>query len=272
MDRQCLICNEPATVHERGVIRGRHEGIFLRCISCGFIFVESPNWLLEAYAEPINAEDTGYAERNLWCREQMRAFIEMFRNPVGKFVDYAGGYGLFVRLMRDCGYDFYWSDLFCPNLFARGFEAGQSNCQRFEAVTAFEVFEHWTDPKTELAKLADSSDCVVFSTRLVPNPAPALRDWWYYGIEHGQHVSFYTAESLDRLARQFDFHFNSDGEVFHAFSRAPLSQKNFKRLRSERWKRWLKRRCTLSSRTESDHHLVKAHMVKDFTRRNRDNA
>ncbi len=38
------------------------------------------------------------------------------------FLDYAGGYGVFTRLMRDIGFDFYWHDPYTQNLFANGFE------------------------------------------------------------------------------------------------------------------------------------------------------
>jgi hypothetical protein len=40
----------------------------------------------------------------------------------------------------------------------------------------------------------------MFSTLLVPEPAPKLEDWWYYGLEHGQHIAFYTRKSLAVLA------------------------------------------------------------------------
>jgi len=46
----------------------------------------------------------------------MRECIESNLNPDGIFLDYAAGYGLFVRLMRDAGYNFRWSDLYCQNL------------------------------------------------------------------------------------------------------------------------------------------------------------
>jgi hypothetical protein len=39
-----------------------------------------------------------------------------------RFIDYGGGYGLFVRLMRDAGFDYYWFDKFCDNVLSKGFE------------------------------------------------------------------------------------------------------------------------------------------------------
>ncbi len=49
---------------------------------------------------------------------------------------------MFVRLMRDNGFDFYRSDRQCENLFAKGFEASLDVSPSYELLTAFEVFEH----------------------------------------------------------------------------------------------------------------------------------
>ena len=205
----------------------KHDARLLRCSNCGFIFVESPNWLAEAYLEPINRADTGYVWRNLWARDRMRLCIEAHLNPGGMFLDYAAGYGLFVRLMRDIGYDFRWSDLYCPNLFSRGFEVPDPLIGPFEAVTAFEVFEHLTNPSEEMKKLSALTSCLIFSTKLVPEPAPQPQDWWYYGLEHGQHIAFYSRKSLELLAGRFGYHFATDDADMHTdlhvFSRKPVS-------------------------------------------------
>ena len=98
---KCHICDGQTAEHARGKIRGKHDAVFLKCLNCGFIFVPDPSWLTETYAEPINRSDTGYVWRNLWARDKMRECIESNLNPDGIFLDYAAGYGLFVRLMRD---------------------------------------------------------------------------------------------------------------------------------------------------------------------------
>ncbi len=223
----CKICDDATTVYAEAVIRKRYETQLLRCVNCGFLFIAEPTWLSEAYAEPINRSDTGYVSRNLWARDAMRRFIETNLNPEGVFLDYAAGYGLFVRLMRDAGYDCRWSDLYCANLFSQGFEAVNPLVGPFEAITAFEVFEHLTDPKEEMKILSAITPYVLFSTKLLPEPPPKLDDWWYYGLGHGQHVAFYTTKSLKLLAAQFGYHFTTDGADLHVFSRRPIRREFF---------------------------------------------
>jgi len=84
-------------------------------------------------------------------------FIELFLNPSGRFLDYAVGYGMFVRLMRDIGYDFRWYDRYCKNLFARGFDETYPVRGPFEAVTAYEVMEHFVDPLDTIAELTPAT-------------------------------------------------------------------------------------------------------------------
>ncbi len=237
----CPVCSGVTREHARARIRETYEGCFRLCKECGFLFLEQPVWLAEAYHSPINASDTGYVARNLRCRTRMTTFVETFLNPAGRFLDYAAGYGLFVRLMRDAGYDFRWSDIYCQNLFSRGFEAELPLQGSYEAVTAFEVFEHLVDPRTDLEKISPLTSCLCFSTTLRPEPVPQPADWWYYGLDHGQHVSFYSRRSLEILARDFGFHLATNDSDFHVFTREPISARAFSSL-DTRWRRfWLAR-------------------------------
>jgi hypothetical protein len=258
----CKICGAATTVHGRATVRRRHPAVFHRCQTCGFVFINEPDWLAEAYADPINLTDTGYVSRNLGCQVKTQMLIEMFLNPDGKFLDYAAGYGLFVRLMRDLGYDFRWADRYCNNLFARGFEEPLPLPGPYEAVTAFEVFEHLVDPLAVMSELTAVSPCLIFTTSLLPDPAPAVEDWWYYGLEHGQHVSFYSTGSLQFMARKFGYHLATDGAAFHALSKLPLSPGRFRRIQNRWWRLWTQATCRRPSRTVPDYEAAKKRLAE----------
>jgi hypothetical protein len=84
------------------------------------------------------------------------------------------------------------------------------------------VLEHLTDPVANLSKLMSLSDNVFVSTCIVPQPAPGLSDWWYYVPTTGQHIAFYTTESLRILAARFGRNLLSFGP-YHLFTKEPKS-------------------------------------------------
>lgn len=192
---------------------------YFRCEETGFIQTEAPYWLDEAYSEAITSLDIGLVGRNLACRDIARHIIAGCFSKDGKFVDFGGGYGLFVRLMRDCGFDFHLFDIHCPNLFAKTFEWKDSGVTTAELLTAWEVFEHLADPVTNLEQMLSFSDNILFSTCLVPGgDITSASDWWYFVPEVGQHVSFYTVRSLQYLAAKFDLKLYTDGRTTHLFT------------------------------------------------------
>lgn len=230
---QCRICSTPSKDFGVAEVLCKYQVQYYRCPSCGFIQTESPYWLQEAYASTITAGDVGYVQRNVSMAKLTKAVIHFFLKPDRRFIDFGGGYGLFVRMMRDAGFDFYRFDPLCQNLFALGFDiaatppaSGQK--QPFELLTAFEVAEHLEQPAREFRTMLEFADTVFFSTTLVPNPPPQLGSWWYYGAEHGQHLAFYTQDALSHLAADLDMNLTSDGRALHILSRQKLSSRWFK--------------------------------------------
>ena len=54
---------------------------------------------------------------------------------------------MFVRIMRDKGFNFYRQDIHCQNLFAKHFDISNIKItEKFDLLTAIEVFEHLEDP------------------------------------------------------------------------------------------------------------------------------
>jgi len=223
----CNICHSTSELLTRALVLGRHESAYYRCTGCGFIQTEEPYWLSEAYSAAITASDVGLVRRNFELSAVAKVLITLFFNPRGHFVDYAGGYGLFVRLMRDCGYDFSWNDKYSENIFAQGFEASPPGGKTVELVTAFEVLEHLVDPTAEVERIFAYSRNILFTTLLLPDPPPQPGEWWYYGLEHGQHIAFYTRCSLALLAERAGLNFYTNGSSMHLFTEKRLSQPLF---------------------------------------------
>ncbi|MDY0221991.1 MAG: class I SAM-dependent methyltransferase [Desulfobacterium sp.] len=198
---KCKICNQENKSIFNGTVLNKHDITYYYCSYCGFLQTEEPYWLDEAYSESINLSDTGYMQRNLNLSAKLSILLVLFFNKEAKFLDYAGGYGVFVRLMRDIGFDFYWDDKFTINLFSKGFE--YQNKERYEALTTFESFEHFVYPLEEIEKLLGISKNIIFSTELLSTPIPKPGEWWYYGIEHGQHVSFYSENTFHFIANKY---------------------------------------------------------------------
>jgi hypothetical protein len=210
----------------RAVLRKRYPVAYFKCNLCGYLCTEAPYWLEEAYHSPINPSDTGILQRNARMAKLASTILFLLHGRKGRFVDYAGGYGLLTRMMRDIGFDFYWYDPKCQNLFARGFEYG-AGADTFELATCFEVFEHFIDPVTETGKILEISRAILFSTDLLPDPLPGPDDWWYYGLDHGQHVSFYTVPALRRIAGKYGMNLYSDGGGIHLMTKRRLSRGEF---------------------------------------------
>ena len=243
---QCRICDSQSPFLGRARILNKYEVSYYQCSKCGFVQTENPFWLTEAYSNAITSSDLGYIWRNQAVHIATRALISMFFNADGRFLDYGGGYGMMVRMMRDAGFDFYRSDLYCQNLFASGFDA-PLNGERYELLTAFEVFEHLASPRDELATMLGFSSSVFFSTHLLPTPTPPLEQWWYYGLEHGQHVAFFTRRSLEILGSLHGLRLVSNNYNSHLFTPKAVSERVYRLVvhRGARLLNFIKRRPSL---------------------------
>jgi len=224
----CKICNQQNKQIFQAKILNKYDIKYFYCEHCGLLQTEEPYWLDEAYSESINVSDTGYMQRNLMLSGKLTILLALFFDKNGKFLDYAGGYGVFVRMMRDIGFDFYWDDKYTTNLFARGFE--YQNTDKYEAVTTFESFEHFANPIGEIESLLQISRNIIFSTELLPNPIPRPEDWWYYGLDHGQHISFYSKKTFEFIAKKYGLNYANLGSL-HLLTEKQISNFQFKILK-----------------------------------------
>ena len=223
---RCKICESHTALAFTADILGKYPVGYFRCRSCGFIQTDEPYWLSESYASAINEIDLGPVSRALVGSNIVEGIILSMFDKEAKFIDYGAGYGLLVRIMRDRGFDFYWYDKYCNNVFAKHFVANLET--GFELLTAFEVFEHLVDPLSEIKAMLAYSNNLLFSTQLVPNETQNRTDWWYFGPEHGQHVAFYTVEALQVVSKVFNLCLSTDGVGTHLLSQKPVSKRLFR--------------------------------------------
>lgn len=135
LENSCCICKGSLIKNFSGLILQKYTVSYFKCEDCGFIQTEKPYWLIEAYQSAITDLDIGLICRNLQFSEILeKILLNNSIDPNRKFIDYGGGYGMFDRLMRDKGFDFYRQDIHCQNLFAMHFDVtdikinNRSNC------------------------------------------------------------------------------------------------------------------------------------------------
>lgn len=221
----CPICAYSMKSVFTARVLGKYLADFEFCDFCGFLRIAEPHWLEEAYSSAIAATDTGLVMRNISIAQKLAAFLYFVLpgNCEGHYLDEAGGYGMMTRLMRDYGFDFYWSDKYCSNLFARGFEF-QPDKVPYTAVTAFETMEHLINPSEFVQKVMESaqSDTFIFTTELFDGVPPHLDQWAYYSLQTGQHISFFQKRTLEILSKQLGTrYYYCTG--FHIFTKKNIS-------------------------------------------------
>ncbi len=222
----CKICSTNSEPFSRAEILNKYSIQYFKCPECGFIQTEEPYWLEEAYSEVINRSDIGLLARNIELSKITKAVISLHFDKKQRFIDYGAGYGVFVRLMRDLGFDFYWTDKYSENIFAKDFEAKLPD--KFELLTAYEVFEHLDRPLEEIENMLRFSDNILFSTFLIPQNYPKPEEWWYFALDHGQHIALYSGKSLEIISKKFGLNFCTNGKNLHLFSKKKKNNFAFK--------------------------------------------
>ena len=224
----CRVCKSTVSKIFSSNVLQKYSVEYFQCSRCEYIQTENPYWLEEAYNTPINVSDTGMIMRNLWFRNVAATTIFFLFNYKGKFLDYGGGYGVFVRMMRDVGFDFYWQDKYTENLFAQGFEFAETEKLPIDLLTCFEAFEHFVDPLAEFENLLCISRNILLSSEFVPEPLPSPSEWWYYGVEHGQHIGFYQKKTFLYLAERYNLNFYTNSQNIHLLTEKQFLAPTFK--------------------------------------------
>jgi SAM-dependent methyltransferase len=207
--------------------RGKFLGLagipvyYALCSNCAFCFApELTTWQLSKFEEKIyNDEyvlvDPDYVEAR--PRANATNLISMFgdRGQTVRHLDYGGGDGLLVKLLRDSNWQSTSYDPFVNK------NVGVEQIGKFDLITAFEVFEHVPNVQelmSNLCSLLIPGGLVMFSTLLSDGNIHSHQkiNWWYASPRNG-HISLFSKKSLATLAKKSGFNFVSFSVGFHVF-------------------------------------------------------
>ena len=233
-DKICSICRSATPISFHATVLKRYNVKYYYCSHCGLLQTERPYWLEEAYSTAISDADTGLIQRNIRLSKVTACLLYFLLGKDLKCLDTAGGYGLFTRLMRDYGFDFYWADKYCENIFSKGFSL-DTTTPPFTVVTAFEVLEHIHDPLSFLKETLQETKAgtIIFSTWLFEKIPPQPQDWWYYSFDSGQHISFYQHKTLKHIAKLLGLNLYSNQGGLHMLTENVFRPLAFKLLTSK---------------------------------------
>jgi hypothetical protein len=211
----CRLCGGSTALNFTHRVLGKYVSGFWHCSQCGSLETDVPHWLEEAYADVHSATDTGMASRTLQMAQLVGLLLRMA--GVGRktlCLDWGGGNGLFCRMMRDQGFNFFNDDKYAKAFYCGGFTADRIGIAKCDVVTSFEVFEHLSNPKVELANILRFEPKLwMFSTQLYEGQGPG---WNYLGPALGRHVFFYSEKALRDFAAAHGYIFLR-GRHLHLF-------------------------------------------------------
>jgi hypothetical protein len=166
----CLICSSLAKELFVKIIIGKHGAHYHQYEACGFIGVNPHEALLAgAYSSAITKTDLGLLSRNLRFAGIFERVLLRHFYPEKPFLDHAGGYGVFIRLIRDHGFNFHHEENYCGKLLASNFWTARRNIDHSELVTEFEFTEHPTSPVQAVSDILQRTESFLFSTEIPPN-------------------------------------------------------------------------------------------------------
>ncbi len=195
----CRLCAGEANFLQSLEVLHKYRVAYFRCASCGSVETETPYWLDEAYSIVDSNLDTGAVQRNLNSVAACLSMARIFGLKTG--LDIGGGDGLLCRLLRDYGLDCYATDKYAQAKYSTGFT--RPPFESPDLLTAFEVFEHFSDPATEYAELFAWRPKVILASTGICDNQP--NDWWYFAPAHGQHVFLHSRRAFEWLAQKYNY-------------------------------------------------------------------
>jgi 2-polyprenyl-3-methyl-5-hydroxy-6-metoxy-1,4-benzoquinol methylase len=193
----CRLCSNEAQFSFKKRILSKHDVEYFKCHTCGALQTELPYWLEEAY-QPINEQlDTGQFIRCLHNAAFLDALTSQLDFSTELLIDYGCGSGLTSRILRDIGINAYGYDTYSTPRLLMGFQ--KASLDGAAIINLCEVAEHFSHPKSSFEHIFSCNpSVVVMQTEIFDKPN---EDWGYLAAEHGQHIFFYTQNTIAYLAQ-----------------------------------------------------------------------
>jgi glycosyltransferase involved in cell wall biosynthesis len=198
---------------------------YLKCESCGFMFTNFFDQFTELDWSEFVYNDEYFSKIDLDYlinRPKLNALaVDSLLGGKTKpwlGLDYGGGNGRTAEILRGYGYKFDNYDPFGDNLTTLGNEGYYNFC------TAFEVFEHITEPHRVMEDISARCDknkvAILIGTHTNDAYCNGRREfnWWYLSPRNG-HVSLYSSTSLKLLASQHGFKCINISEQTHLITK-----------------------------------------------------
>jgi 2-polyprenyl-3-methyl-5-hydroxy-6-metoxy-1,4-benzoquinol methylase len=189
----------------------------VRCRSCSHLFCHPlPEGIVGSYQQVVDEEYLKHSESR---RLAAQAVLRTVRRhaPSGRLLDIGCATGDFLVAGREAGYAVEGIELSgwsCAIARSRGLRVHQETLEQFakrspgyDVVSLIGVIEHFTEPRREMeniARIARPGAIVVIWTGDASSLLARVlgRHWWYW---QGQHVQYFTHESLRRLVQSSGF-------------------------------------------------------------------
>lgn len=215
----CRLCGSDSLYRFSKELLGKYDVKFYHCENCASLQSELPYWLDEAYSGERQIPDLAIVQRTLQLKRKAYLASKILKlSDSDKILDWGGGNGLLVRMMRDMGLDANLYDLYAKNFYAVGFEHDKG-C-RYSTVTSFETWEHFVNPAEEINLFFElNPEYIIISTGLYESQKD---DWSYLTPVSGRHVFFYSLKARQIIAQKFGYYLLNMGS-FSIFSQRKLS-------------------------------------------------
>lgn len=190
----------------------------VRCKGCTHLFCSPvPERVTESYHDVVDEEYLRHAESRQLAAASVLDIVKPHM-PGGRLLDVGCATGDFLEAARAAGFAAEGVELStwsCGIARERGFTVHQEplatfaarGAEPYDVVSLIGVIEHFADPRAEMANIArilrPGGLVVIWTGDASSWLARALgRRWWYW---QGQHIQYFTHQSLMRVAQSSGF-------------------------------------------------------------------